>query len=155
MEPQRARLVAAVKEAAAAAESETGLLEAAVNLIDGFSGGYNWTGVYMMRGEHLEVGPYVGPTTEHTRLELDRGICGAAATQKRTITVDDVRADPRFLACSLSTQSEIVVPLMAGDECLGEIDIDRPAFFAAGDRIMLEAIAELIVARLRQLRQLS
>ena len=108
----------------------------------------------MMRGNHLEVGPYVGPETSHTRIELNRGICGAAATQKKSLTVDDVRSDPRFLACSVSTRSELVVPLMDGDTCLGEIDIDSdtPSFFARQDQQMLEAVAKVIVTRLGQIR---
>ena len=157
MESDREKLVETVKAGISSVASETALLQTAVELIDRFSDGYNWTGFYVMRGDHLEVGPYIGPPTEHTRIELNRGICGAAATQKKTVTVDDVQSDPRFLACSLSTRSEIVVPLMDGDQCLGEIDIDsdRPAFFTDQDRTMLEAIAEVIVERLRQLRQSS
>ncbi|RME30961.1 MAG: GAF domain-containing protein, partial [Candidatus Zixiibacteriota bacterium] len=64
---------------------------------------------------------------------------------------DDVQADPRFLACSLTTRSEIVVPLMDGDKVLGEIDIDsdNPANFTTADRKMLEAVAAVIVERLR------
>jgi GAF domain-containing protein len=157
MEPKRARLVIAVQDAVAELDSETAVLEKAARMIDDFADGYNWTGFYMMRGDHLEVGPYIGPTTEHTRIELNHGICGAAATQKKTVAVDDVQADPRFLACSLSTRSEIVVPLMDGDECFGEIDIDsnQPAFFTDADQAMLEAIAEVIVDRLRRLRERS
>ena len=156
-EPDREQLVETVKAAVSSVGSETALLQTMVELIDRFSDGYNWTGFYMMCGNHLEVGPYIGPATEHISIELNQGICGAAATQKKTVTVDDVRSDSRFLACSLSTRSEIVVPLMDGDKCLGEIDIDsdRPAFFTDQDRTMLEAIAEVIVARLRQLRTYS
>ena len=82
------------------------------------------------------LGPYLGKPSPHTRIPLNRGICGAAATQKATIIVDDVNADPRYLACSIETKSEIVVPIMRGDEVLGEIDIDsdRPAAFGASDR---------------------
>ncbi len=155
MEPDRERLVETVKAAVSSVGSETALLQTAVELIDRFSDGYNWTGFYMMRSDHLEVGPYLGPATEHTRIELNRGICGVAATQKKTVTVDDVRSDSRFLACSVSTRSEIVVPLMDGDQCLGDIDSNQAAFFTDQARTMLEAIAKVIVARLRQLRQSS
>ena len=81
------------------------------------------------------------------------GICGAAASQKKTVIVDDVLSDSRFLACSIHTRSEIVVPLMDGDECIGEIDIDsnRPNNFTPEDRQMLEQVAVIIVERLRQL----
>jgi len=117
MDDKRRQLIDNVRIAIAECRSEHDILIAAVRLIDSFSEGYNWTGFYMMRGNHLEVGPYVGPETSHTRIELNRGICGAAATQKKSLTVDDVRSDPRFLACSASTRSELVVPLMDGVTC--------------------------------------
>jgi L-methionine (R)-S-oxide reductase len=140
-----------ILKAVADKETEKDILKAAVELIDAFSDGFNWTGFYMMRGGVLEVGPYIGPVTEHTRIELNQGICGAAASQKKTVLIDDVNSDPRFLACSLSTRSEIVVPLMDGDNCLGEIDIDsdQPSFFTEDDRLMLESVAEVVVSRLK------
>lgn len=150
---KRKQLIADVGARIAGKNTETDVLRAAAELIDGFSDGFDWTGFYMMRGDVLEVGPYVGPETPHTTIELSSGICGAAATQKQTVVVDDVNADPRFLACSLTTRSEIVVPLMDGDTCIGEIDIDsnQPSFFTEEDRLMLEEIAAVIVSRLRAL----
>ena len=151
----RQELIDNIRRHIARHESEEDVLMAAARLIDDYSSDFNWTGFYMMRGDHLEVGPYIGPETQHTVIGLDSGICGAAASRKETVVVDDVRADSRFLACSLSTRSEIVVPLMDGDICLGEIDIDsnRPANFSDADRRMLEAIASLIVERLVSRRE--
>lgn len=153
MTSDRQRLVTNVRAAIARETSNGSVLRTAIKLIDAFSDGWHWTGFYMMRDGVLEVGPYVGPPTPHTRIELNSGICGAAASQKASIVVDDVNADPRFLACSLTTRSEIVVPLMDGDTCLGEIDIDsnHPSFFTEDDRIMLEEVAAVVVERLRQL----
>src|SRR5690349_24811412 len=101
---------------------------------------YTWVGIYVLDGNELVLGPFVGKPSPHTRIPLGRGICGAAATEKATIIVDDVNADPRYLACSLETKSEIVVPIMRGDRVLGEIDIDsdRHAAFGPADRRMLE-----------------
>ena len=149
----RRQLIDNVRIAVAQHDDQTAILRAAVELINAFSENFNWTGFYMMDGGRLRVGPYIGPKTEHTEIELHRGICGAAASDKRTIVVDDVRSDSRFLACSHSTRSEIVVPLMDGEECLGEIDIDsdRPGNFTPEDREMLERIAAVLVDRLRQL----
>ena len=154
MDNIRRQLVDNIRIAVAERASEREILASSVELINAFSEDFNWTGVYVMRDGRLEVGPYIGPETEHTVIELSKGICGAAAQEKRSIIVDDVRSDARFLACSLSTRSEIVVPLMDGEQVLGEIDIDsnRPASFTADDREMLEAIAAEIVARLKQLR---
>ena len=153
MGARRQKLVDDVRKSIADLNSEREILEVSAKLIDGFSDGFNWTGFYMMRDGALEVGPYVGPVTEHTRIELNSGICGAAASQKATVLVDDVRSDPRFLACSISTRSEIVVPLLDDDTCLGEIDIDsdQPSFFTSDDREMLEAVAAVIVERLTSL----
>ena len=152
MELKRRQLIHTVKISVAYLKARDEVLKKTVELIDAFSPDFNWTGVYMMQGGVLEVGPYVGPVTEHTRIELNKGICGAAASQKKSIIVDDVNADPRFLACSLTTRSEIVVPLMDGDNCLGEIDIDsdKPGYFTDEDRQMLEEIAALVAERLGQ-----
>ncbi len=152
MDHDRRQLIDNIRIAIAGLDREEDILRAAAELIDGFSEGYNWTGFYMLRDDHLEVGPYVGPKTEHTKIELNRGICGAAVSSSRTVRVDDVLSDERFLACSASTRSEIVVPLMDGERVLGEIDIDsdQPSFFSRDDQTMLEEIADVIVARLRQ-----
>jgi GAF domain-containing protein len=111
---------------------------------------YTWVGVYLLEGDELVLGPFVGAPSPHTRIPIGRGICGAAAAGKATIVVDDVNADPRYLACSLETRSEIVVPIMRGDRVLGEIDIDShaPAAFGETDRALLEAVARALAERL-------
>lgn len=111
---------------------------------------YTWVGIYLLAGDHLVLGPFLGAPSPHTRIPLDRGICGAAATEKATIIVDDVNSDPRYLACSIETRSEIVVPIMDGDTVLGEIDIDsdRPAAFGPEDRKLIEAVAEALATKL-------
>lgn len=155
MTNDREHLVDTVRAAVAEKNTEETVLQAAVRLIDAYSEGFHWTGFYMMRDGALEVGPYIGPETPHKRIELGQGICGAAATKRQSIVVEDVNADPRFLACSLTTKSEIVVPLMDGEECLGEIDIDsnNPAYFTDDDRRMLEQIAAVVVTRLKEIRK--
>ena len=111
---------------------------------------YTWTGIYLLYGNELVLGPYVGKPSPHERIPLGRGICGAAASEKATIIVDDVNSDPRYLACSVETRSEIVVPIMKGADVLGEIDIDsdKLAAFTADDRELLEAVAALLARSL-------
>jgi L-methionine (R)-S-oxide reductase len=111
---------------------------------------YNWVGVYLLEGEELVLGPFVGKPTPHTRIPLNKGICGAAASSGKTLIVDDVQADPRYLACSLETRSEIVVPIVRAGRVLGEIDIDSdaPAAFTEEDRRLLEAVAEILAMKL-------
>jgi L-methionine (R)-S-oxide reductase len=113
---------------------------------------FDWVGFYMIEkagiGEDpvLVIGPYVGAITPHTRIPLNQGICGAAASSGRTVIVDDVNADPRYLACSLETKSEIVVPIVVKGEVVGELDVDShtPAAFTADDRQLLEHCARLV-----------
>jgi len=108
---------------------------------------YSWVGIYLVEGDDLVLGPWQGPeATEHVRIPVGQGICGAAAASGETEVVDDVNADPRYLACFPSTRSEIVVPIAYGGKVVGEIDIDsdRPAAFGPDDRSFLERVALLI-----------
>ena len=113
---------------------------------------YTWVGIYVRDGEELVLGPFLGKPSPHARIPLGQGICGAAATEKATIVVDDVNADSRYLACSAETRSEIVVPIMQDGEVFGEIDIDsdRAAAFGQRDRALLEPVASLLAERLAE-----
>ncbi len=145
----RADLLTAIGSAVAAAPTKESAMQQVVRLLKDAVAHYTWVGVYVLDGDELVLGPFVGKPSPHTRIPLGRGICGAAVTEKATIVVDDVNADPRYLACSLETKSEIVVPIMRGDDVLGEIDIDsdQPAAFGARDRALLEPIAAMLADR--------
>jgi GAF domain-containing protein len=123
-----------------------------VNMLKDHMPDYSWVGIYLMEGDELVLGPFRGLPSPHTRIPLNQGICGAAAASRETIVVDDVDADPRYLACSLDTRSEIVVPIMRGEQVLGEIDIDsdRKAAFTAADRELLETVARLLAQKSSQ-----
>jgi L-methionine (R)-S-oxide reductase len=111
---------------------------------------YNWVGFYMLEKEAdrdvLVLGPFKGTMTPHTRIPLNQGICGAAAFTGKTIVVDDVNADSRYLACSLETKSEIVVPVFVHGKVAGELDIDSHflAAFGPDDRKLCEHAAALL-----------
>jgi L-methionine (R)-S-oxide reductase len=108
---------------------------------------YSWVGIYLVDRDELVLGPWRGPqATEHVRIPIGSGICGAAAATGRTEVVDDVNADERYLACFLSTRSEIVVPIGYEGRVVGEIDIDsdEPAAFSEADREFLERVATLV-----------
>ncbi len=108
---------------------------------------YSWVGIYLVESDDLVLGPWKGPqATEHVRIPIGQGICGAAAASGRTELVDDVNADDRYLACFTSTRSEIVVPIIFEGRVVGEIDIDsdEPAAFKDADRAFLERVATLI-----------
>ncbi len=113
---------------------------------------FNWVGFYMIEkgrpGEDpmLVLGPYVGAETPHKRIPLNQGICGAAVSSGQTVVVDDVNADPRYLACSIETKSEIVAPVLVQGNPVGELDIDShtPAAFTDDDRKLVEHCALLV-----------
>lgn len=140
-----------VRAAIAAAPDVTAALDRTVDLLKTHLPHYTWAGVYVLEGDTLVLGPYRGKPSPHTRIPLHSGICGAAASEQQTIVVDDVNADPRYLACSIETRSEIVVPIMRDGVVYGELDIDSdtPAAFGDADRVLLEAIAADLAARFR------
>jgi L-methionine (R)-S-oxide reductase len=119
----------------------------------------NWVGFYMIEPEAeppmLALGAFVGAMTPHTRIPMNQGICGAAASSGRTIVVDDVSKDPRYLACFLETKSEIVVPVFAHGKVVGELDIDShfPAAFTPEDQELLQHCAALVGKKLENSKQ--
>ena len=109
---------------------------------------YSWVGIYIVDGNHLVLGPWKGPhVTEHVRIPIGKGICGAAAASGKTELISDVNADPRYLSCFVSTKSEIVVPIKKDDKIVGEIDIDsdRINAFTQDDTVFLEKIADMLI----------
>jgi GAF domain-containing protein len=123
------------------------VLRAVVELLHDRLEHFSWVGIYLVEGDDLVLGPWRGPeATEHVRIPVGEGICGAAAASGRTEVVDDVNADPRYLACFPSTRSEIVVPIVYEGRVVGEIDVDsdEPSAFDEEDRSSLERIATLI-----------
>ena len=113
---------------------------------------FNWVGFYTVEkgrlGEDpmLVLGPFVGAETPHKRIPLNQGICGAAVSSGQTVVVDDVNADPRYLACSIETKSEIVAPVFVNGHVVGELDIDShtPTAFTDADRRLVEHCAALV-----------
>jgi GAF domain-containing protein len=107
---------------------------------------YDWVGIYLVDGEELVLNHYIGRPTEHTRIRIGSGICGAAVVDERTIVVPDVCSDGRYIACSQETRSEIVVPIWSSNRIIGEIDVDSdlPDAFDSSDVRLLERIASVL-----------
>jgi len=146
---QQRELMQELKEAARQARSSRELMTRIVEALHDRMLKYNWAGFYMLDPKDpgvLELGPFVGAMTPHTRIPLHQGICGAAASRGETVVVDDVHADPRYLACSLETKSEIVAPVFVRGKVVGELDIDShfPAAFGSTDRALVESCAALL-----------
>src|SRR6202000_1831062 len=106
----------------------------------------NWAGFYFLKQDELVVGPFQGKPA-CVRIALGKGVCGTAALERRTIIVPDVNAFPGHIACDAASKSEIVVPLIAGRELLGVLDIDSPrlARFDEGDARGLERLAAIFL----------
>jgi L-methionine (R)-S-oxide reductase len=111
---------------------------------------YNWVGFYLLepgaQPPMLVLGAFEGAMTPHTRIPLNQGICGAAASSGQTVVVDDVSKDPRYLACSLETRSEIVVPVFVHGKVVGELDVDShfPAAFTPEHQELVQYCALLV-----------
>jgi L-methionine (R)-S-oxide reductase len=146
---ESASLVSELASLASSAATADALMNSIVSLFHERLASYNWVGFYMIDANDpnmLVLGPFRGAATPHTRIPLHQGICGAAASSGQTVVVDDVNNDARYLACSLETKSEIVVPVFANGKVVGELDIDSHAFaaFGPGDRKLCEHAAQLL-----------
>jgi GAF domain-containing protein len=146
--------VESIQSAISALQNLSGkaLQEAVVQVLDREVNYYNWTGFYFMNDEkqQLEIGPYVGAYTDHTVIPYGRGICGQVAVSGKTFEVPDVHAQDNYLACSLETKSEIVVPMYAGDKLVGQLDIDSHELdpFTKEDHVLLDWVVAFVADRL-------
>jgi len=141
---EQARELLVKLDAELAGSSGKASREAVVKFLNSAVPTYSWVGVYLVDGKDLVLDAWSGPAaTEHTRIPIGKGVCGFAAKAGRTEIVSDVSKDPRYLACFLSTKSEIVVPISNGGSVVGEIDIDGDQLdaFSSLDREFLEAVA--------------
>jgi L-methionine (R)-S-oxide reductase len=157
MNPVATRLEEVRSEVSALAESSPtahDLMRGMVKLLHDKMLKYNWVGFYLLEPGALPpvlvLGAFEGAMTPHTRIPLNQGICGAAASSGQTVVVDDVATDPRYLACSLETKSEIVVPVFAHGKVIGELDIDShfPAAFTREHQEFVQHCAALVGKKL-------
>ena len=108
-----------------------------------------WTGFYRVIDHQLVLGPFQGPVA-CTRIGFGKGVCGTSWKEHKTLVVEDVEQFPGHIACSSESRSEIVVPLLKGEEVIGVLDIDseKLATFDEIDKVWLEQIAEVVSAKL-------
>jgi L-methionine (R)-S-oxide reductase len=142
-------IIARVEAGAETATSLASLQQIIVDTLVSLSPDCAWAGFYMLDpsdDQMLVLGPFNGAPTPHVRIPINSGICGAAVAQDETVIVDDVNADPRYLACSLDTRSEIVAPIRVHGKPVGEIDVDshRLAAFDAEDSTFFDRIAVVV-----------
>ncbi|MCK5440908.1 MAG: GAF domain-containing protein [Maribacter sp.] len=105
---------------------------------------YDWVGFYFKNGDkdELKLGAYAGEPTDHTIIPFGKGICGQVALSDKNFVVPDVKAQDNYIACSINVKAEIVVPLFANGENIGQIDIDSntPDPFTTEDERFLEFV---------------
>jgi len=122
------------------------ILREAVKSLKASDSRYDWVGIYLLNPEEnvLWLHNYLGPATEHAKIPVGQGVCGTAVAEKRNQNVPDVTQIENYLACSPRTRSELVVLIRAGDEILGQIDIDsdQPAAFTGEDEELVQAVAD-------------
>jgi GAF domain-containing protein len=109
-------------------------LGSAVRYVATLSPRFNWVGIYILNGDMLELGPYLGAASDHTRIPVGKGVCGTAVAENRDQNVPDVSARGNYLSCSLETRSELVVLIRdRSGQILGQIDIDSHTLNAFGE----------------------
>jgi L-methionine (R)-S-oxide reductase len=104
-----------------------------------------WVGFYLVKQDELVLGPFQGPVA-CTRIKKGRGVCGAAWQNAATLIVPDVEKFPGHIACSSLSKSEIVVPLITGNEVWAVLDVDSELLdqFDATDSKYLEEIVKIL-----------
>jgi GAF domain-containing protein len=126
-------------------------LKKVVDKLRDFRKHYSWVGIYMVENGFLVLRVFSGEQeTSHTRIRIGEGVCGLAAQTGETIIVPDVSKEPRYIECFPSTRSEIVAPIVLGEEVIGEIDVDSDLLdaFSCEDRLLLEETAKIIADKL-------
>jgi len=107
---------------------------------------HSWAGIYYLRGSTLELGPFSGIPTVHTRIPVGKGVCGTAVEQRRNQLIEDVRQCENYLSCSEAVRSELVVLIWRHHSILGVIDIDSDEIgtFGYDQEQAIERIAKAI-----------
>ena len=120
-------------------------LKSAVQQLSQQSSKFNWVGIYLLEGNLLKLGPFVGEATEHTEIPIGTGVCGTAVQQGSDQNVPDVSQRGNYLSCSSRTRSELVVLIRDhGGQIVGQIDIDShtPHAFGAEEEAMVRQVAK-------------
>jgi GAF domain-containing protein len=110
---------------AAAGNSFDRLTEEAVRLVHNSNPRFHWTGIYELCADSvLRLRRFIGAPTDHTSIPVGEGVCGSAVAERRNKNIPDVTKEANYLACSISTKSELVVLIRQGEKIFAQIDID-------------------------------
>ena len=105
-----------------------------------------WVGFYLVKNDELVLGPFQGPVA-CTRIKKGKGVCGSSWEKNKTIIVPDVDNFPGHIACASASKSEIVLPLIKGDEVIGVLDVDSEflSHFDETDQSYLENVISILL----------
>lgn len=153
MTPAQRELLQELQSFAATASTAQSLMERMVARLHEKMTRYNWVGFYLVDPAdpgYLIVGPFAGSFTPNARIPLTTGLCGAAASSGKVVVVQDVTADPRYLAGSSMVKSEMVVPLFTNKKLAGELDVESyfADTFPKSEQEFVEACAAVVATYL-------
>lgn len=114
----------------------------------------NWVGFYLYHDDILILGPFQG-NPACTKIPLNKGVCGASASKKQTLRIDNVHEFAGHIACDSRSNSEIVIPIIINNNLYGVLDIDSPSFnrFTNEDQLLLEGIVDILVTKLESIKK--
>lgn len=111
----------------------------------------NWVGFYLVNDDEprtLWLGPFQGQPA-CTMIPFEKGVCGAAARDKKTIRVENVDEFPGHIVCDSRSKSEVVVPLIVNEKLVGVLDVDSASLkrFSEEDQIFFENVVKILIGR--------
>ena len=137
-------------------EDDNDVIASLANLsavINGYMDKINWVGFYIMRDAELVLGPFQG-LPACIRIQVGKGVCGAAVKEGKTQIVPDVHKFPGHIACDSASNSEIVIPIYKNGEVFGVLDVDSPEFDRFGE-LENKYLTEICKALEKQLEENS
>jgi GAF domain-containing protein len=148
----RENLRAEAQRLVASGASDEEVLTGVVRLVHDAHPSWDWSGIYLLRGGVLVLGPSTAPA-DHDRIEVGEGVCGTAVAEDNNQVVEDVREVENYLACSIHTRSEIVVLIRSEGRIVGQFDVDSDTVgaFSAEDERLLDELAGLVAPRVASL----
>jgi GAF domain-containing protein len=132
--------------------SDEEVLDGVVRLVHDAHPSWDWSGIYLMKGGLLVLGPKTAPA-DHDRIKVGEGVCGTAVAENSNQVIEDVREVDNYLACSINTRSEIVILIRHRGEIVGQFDIDsdKVGAFTLEDEALLGELAEVVAPRVASL----
>jgi len=139
-------VTAELLEAASRGATRDELLDLAARHLREVGPPYTGVYLYMLHGDVLRLEAHAGEATLHTEIPVGQGLCGRAIREARDLNVPDVAAEPEYLACSLSTRSELICLLRSNGRVIGQIDIDSdaPAGFPPEEEAAVRSVADAL-----------